>query len=620
MEGPVRPDQTVERKSVKSLKDLRKLLVQEALPDNVEPHFSLKNAINGEQDCVKVAVYKFLSDYLEYPVQAIIDSLGKHGYERERIRSAVNALVIEGYLAGRGHSGHPVHPGPGNVRLLEGKMMPHESGHAREAKPWHRAPGHARPDPGGILRHQDGLDATIWKATQDHVIRPLDAVVQIVGIAGFAPHLVKAEIMLLQRKGWFDIGQAGNVLSCRLRDDIANPQVLQLKIEEECEKEFDPTRAAQPDSLLEKVQHAQREMAESSRKPDGLPDAKTLLADIGKGPFTRMERALLVHRWICQLVSDGRRMSNREIFCALEAAGFASSMKGTAGVIAKLHHDGLLQRAELVSGDPVQGYVYWLAKGADPMQVQPGGKMWRACRQALADGAHLSALRVRERIAAGGLDISVTTIEQTLLAYWKASLLFRETGAEGKAYSAGQEVRYWLARSYPACAGEDQGSLPVDPIPAPALDTPVTQIRGARRADPLAAWFASLDSVPDSTRTSAIETQPEVSNTSREKPLTEVNGPLMIHATLQGVELTLQECGDLLRELKESGLLTLMPSGTGVIESHFTIRGVELSLTELRQVAAYLESAGRYLSPPPPLPPAYGSSVTPIQPQRMNGR
>ena len=149
----MRYDRTVERKSVKSLKDLRSLIAPTHLQHTAPSHFNLKNTIDGERDCVKVAVYKFLSDHLERSVPDIVDALECHGYERDMVVRAVNTLVNEGCLVSHCY-GHKTDAQDTAVRLVEGRIMPDIGDGAGRNRPgvYTHATAESGRDPARILQ------------------------------------------------------------------------------------------------------------------------------------------------------------------------------------------------------------------------------------------------------------------------------------------------------------------------------------------------------------------------------------------------------------------------------------------------------------------------------------
>lgn len=86
----------------------------------------------------------------------------------------------------------------------------------------------------------------------------------------------------------------------------------------------------------------------------------------------------------------------------------------------------------------------------------------------------------------------------------------------------------------------------------------------------------------------------ELADAEERRPDLPSDTPLVISARLRGVELTLQECGELLREVSGLWFLKGMHDPSGLIQSRFTVKGVELSLVELLDVATYLADAATY--------------------------
>lgn len=300
----MRYDRTIERKSVKSLKDLRSLIAPGHLQHTAASYFNLKNTIDGDRDTVKVAVYKFLSDYLERSIAGIVDALECHGYERDTIVRAVNMLVNEGCLASHSY-GHNTDPQDIAVRLMEGRIMPDIGDRTRT-----NSPGATRPatigsgrDPHGVLRHHDGIETAIWKATQDHAVRRLDTIVEAVRVAGFSTSWVKGEILLLEQRGWFEIDRSGDEPTCRLRDGIEMPAPA-AAVTGKCQEPdgFDPAQPAEPGSLLAKVQQAQREVNTSAR----LAHAGAGTDDrTGPGACRQRVTTLTGREQICKVLAGG---------------------------------------------------------------------------------------------------------------------------------------------------------------------------------------------------------------------------------------------------------------------------------------------------------------------------
>jgi hypothetical protein len=371
----VRHDRTIERNSVKSLKDLRSLVTAGHFQQMAQPNFDLRNTIDGERDSVKVAVYKFLSDHLERSVAGIVDALEGYGYEHDTVICAVHTLVNEGCLASHRY-GNSTDPQDTGVRLLEGRYMPEVGGRSQGHRlgMYRHATTVSHRDPHGTLNHRDGVEAAIWKAMQDHAIRRLDTVVEIVRVAGFAPAVVRGEIMLLEQLGWFEIDRSGDEPTCRLRDGIEMPSKLRPNVGPPQQEEFNPAQPAEPGSLLAKVQQAQVELDDAAR-PTPIREGSADLDGHGGGAKksslfeTGRER-------ICQILAGGLHLSTMEIYSALKAGNFNLSKSRTYQLVKTLHGEGLLCRNKEVPESANVAYRYWLAQCL-PATVQPEPATWQ---------------------------------------------------------------------------------------------------------------------------------------------------------------------------------------------------------------------------------------------------
>ncbi|WP_233875272.1 hypothetical protein [Paraburkholderia adhaesiva] len=442
--------------SVKSLQDLRNLLVHGHVPTVTHPQFTLKNAIDGEHDSVKVAVYKFLSDHIEHSIASVIHGLKGHGYEGKSIVCAINTLVNEGSLASHKY-GTAAQALDICVRLIEGKVMPEVEERSRWSKSSvyrHKKTASVR-NTLGTLNQREGIETAIWKAMQDHAVRSVETIVEIVRLAGFAPSSVRGEIMLLEQMGWFEIDRSGGEPTCRLRDAIEMPAQARVDAELARQREFDPTQPAEPGSLLAKVQQAQFELDKTAQLTNARD--QTANGDGQHGGPRHSAQLGTARERICQILANGQHLSTMEIFSALQAGSFNLSKSRLYELVRTLHGDGLLLRDE-----------------------------------DLPEGSNAA-------------------------------------------------YRYWLAHPSP---------VPDHVEPAPA---------------------------------------------QQEQAATEPDGPLVISVRLRGVELTLQECGELLQEFSDLWFPGRQQDCGSLIQSHFTIKGVDLSLAELLEVASCLADAAAYL-------------------------
>ncbi|MBB5409428.1 hypothetical protein HDG34_003369 [Paraburkholderia sp. HC6.4b] len=435
-----------------SLKDLRSLIAPGHFPYLAHSQSSLKNTIDSERDSVKVAVYKFLSDHLERSTAGIVDALKGCGYDSDTVVCAVNSLVNDGYLVSHRY-GNATDPQDVGVRLMEGKIMPEAGDSRRPGKPgvYRHVIAVSRRDPHGMLNHRDGVETAIWKAMQDHVVRSLDTVVEIVGVAGFAPALVRGEIMLLEQRGWFEIDRCAAVPTYRLKEEIDEPLQPGADPGHARKEVFDPAQPAVPGSLLAKVQEAQRALDDTAgpAHPYGRPASRDGNDERTKGASLDTTGC----DQICKVLAGGEHLTTMEISSALKAGGTGISRGRIYELIRRLYQDGVL---------------------------------------------------CRDKTAVKGVNVA---------------------------------YRYWLAQGL---------SLPDEPGATPGEEALL--------------------------RTSS-------------------DGPLVISVHLRGVELSLQECGELLREVGDLWLLRRLSDGRGLIQSRFTIKGIDLSLAELREVASCLAQA-----------------------------
>jgi hypothetical protein len=280
----------------------------------------------------------------------------------------------------------------------------------------------------------------------------VETVVEILGLVGFLPGLVRKEIIQFEQRGWFEIGRSGDELWCRLKDGIDMPLQPGAETDHAKKEEFDPMQPAEPGSLLAKVQQAQREIDTSARRTHagaGTDDGA------GPGGCTRRVTELTGREQICKVLAGGQHLSTMEIYAALKTRGLEISRNRTYALIGTFYREGMLCRDELEGSKAV--YCYWLAP----------------------------------------------------------------------------------------CS--------------PAADEPQ-----AAGAEPVL-------------------------------PQTLPSAPLMISVHLRGVELSLQECGELLQEMSDLWLLRRLRDGKGLIQTRFTIKGVDLSLAELREVASCLAQAAMCL-------------------------
>lgn len=94
-------------------------------------------------------------------------------------------------------------------------------------------------------------------------------------------------------------------------------------------------------------------------------------------------------------------------------------------------------------------------------------------------------------------------------------------------------------------------------------------------------------------------------------PQQQPSAPLVISVHLRGVELSLQECGELLQELGDLWLPRRLRDGKGLIQSRFTLKGVDLSLAELREVVSCLAQAAMCLGSGSRAPQVFDDDVFP---------
>ena len=210
---------------------------------------------------------------------------------------------------------------------------------------------------------------------QDHVERPLETVVEILGIVGFGPGLVRKEIIQFEQRGWFEIDRFGDELWCRLKDGIDMPLQPGADTDHAQKEEFDPMQPAEPGSLLAKVQLVQREMDDGARpaRPCGSPTD----SDDSAGNGERANKATLDATGcapILQILAGGQHLSTMEIFAALKTRGVEISTQQTYALVLSLYRTGVLYRNEVVPKGSHAAYCYWLAScspAAD--EPQPAG-------------------------------------------------------------------------------------------------------------------------------------------------------------------------------------------------------------------------------------------------------